>query len=308
MRIRATVAALSGALALSAFVMPAAQADVHASGGDSAYRAAIAKVLGGGKTAFITSPVDAPKPYALNVHFSDFKVAKSITVGATGHVVVPVTYKLTHGTEVNIKASDFFSSPYLYKGDFATPDNMIASEKRGTCTVTSTTTANCKGNIDIYPAGGDLTVTDAGAVWTAGALAIALNGQDLEGETIDPSKISIVQQGDLGTTTLRRLAKLSVNASPEPVVKGRTITVTGRLTRANWDGANYTGYGNQPVKLQFRKNGTSAYTTVKTIRTAANGDLKTTVTATADGFFRYVFAATTTTSDAFAAPDFVDVK
>jgi hypothetical protein len=62
------------------------------------------------------------------------------------------------------------------------------------------------------------------------------------------------------------------------------------------------------VKLQFRKNGTSTYTTVKTIRTVANGDLKTTVTATADGFFRYVFAATATTSDAFAAPDFIDVK
>ena len=45
MRIRATVAAVSGALALSAFVVPAAQADVHASGGDSNYRAACKKTL-----------------------------------------------------------------------------------------------------------------------------------------------------------------------------------------------------------------------------------------------------------------------
>ena len=185
---------------------------------------------------------------------------------------------------------------------------MLAGEKAATCTATSTTVANCKANIDIYPAEGDLTVSDAGAVWTAGAIAIAFNGQDPEGDTIDPSKIGIAQQGDLGTTTVRRLAKLTVDASPEPVVKGRTITVTGRLTRANWDGANFTGYGNQSVKLQFRKNGSSAYTTVKTIRTAANGDLKTTVTATVDGFFRYVSAATATTSDGFAAPDFVDVR
>jgi hypothetical protein len=98
MRIRATVTAVSGALALSAFVVPAAQADVHASGGDSTYRADIARFLGGGKTAFITSPVDAGGPYELNVQFSNFKVAKSINVGASGHVVVPVTYTLTHGT------------------------------------------------------------------------------------------------------------------------------------------------------------------------------------------------------------------
>ncbi|WP_330289043.1 hypothetical protein [Streptomyces sp. NBC_00576] len=311
MHIRATVAAVSGALALSAFVVPAAQADVHASGGDSNYRAAVAKVLGVGKTAFITSPVDDGEPYPLNVTFSNFKVAKSITVGATGHVVVPVTYKLTHGTEVNIKASDFMSGPVLYRGsDAESPDSLgvLGGEKAATCTATSTTVANCKANVDIYPAEGDLTVPDAGAVWTAGALAIAFNGQDPEGEVIDPSKIGIAQQGDLGTTTVRRLGKLTVNASPEPVKKGKTITVTGRLTRANWDGANYTGYGNQPVKLQFRKNGTSTYTTVKTIKTVANGDLKTTVTATADGFFRYVFAATPTTSDAFAAPDFIDVQ
>ncbi|MBW8737393.1 MAG: hypothetical protein JF621_09780 [Streptomyces turgidiscabies] len=309
MRIRATVAAVSGALALSASVVPTAQADVHASGGDSTHRASIAKVLGGGKTAFITSPVDGDKPYELNVSFSDIKVAKAINVGASGHVVVPVTYKLTHGTEVDIKASDFASGPYLYKGDdFTKPDDVILGEKRGTCTATSPTTANCKANLDIYPAGGDLTVSDAGAVWTAGGQAIAFNGEDPAGRFFDPSKIGTKAQGGLGTTTVRRLAKLTLNASPEPVRKDATITVTGRLTRANWDGANYTGYGNQAVKLQFRKNGTNTYTTVKTIRTAANGDLKTTVKATVDGFFRYVSATTTTTSDAYAAPDFIDVR
>ncbi|GAA3864937.1 hypothetical protein GCM10023084_17500 [Streptomyces lacrimifluminis] len=307
MRIRATVAAVSGALALSALAVPAAQADIHASGGDFNYGASVARGLGGGKTAFITSPVD-DGPYPLNVTFSDFKVAKSINVGASGHVVVPVTYKLTHGTEVNIKASDFDSTPYLYKGAFAKPDDVILGEKAGTCTATSTTTANCKANLDIYPAGGDLTNTDAGAVWKAGGRAIAFNGQDPEGEDFDPSKVGVAQQSDLGTTTVRRLSKLTVNATPEPVVKDKTITVTGKLTRANWDGPNYTGYASQPVQLQFRKNGTSAYTVVKTIRTTTQGDLKTTVKATADGYFRYVFAGTATTVGASAAADFIDVK
>ncbi|WP_405820015.1 hypothetical protein OG241_31430 [Streptomyces sp. NBC_01390] len=308
MRIRATVAAVSGALALSALAVPAAQADVHASGGDSTYHAAAAKILGAGKSAFITSPVAAAEPYKLNVSFSNFKVAKSINAGAGGHLVVPVTYTLTHGTEVNIKASDFDSGPYLYEGDMAMPDNVIFGEKAGTCTATSATVANCKANLDIYPGDGDLTNTDAGARWTAGGIAIAFNGQDPEGNDFDPSKVGVAQQGDLGTTTVRRLSKLTVDATPEPVVKGKTITVTGKLTRANWDGPNYTGYATQPVQLQFRKNGASAYTVVKTIKTTTTGALKTTVKATADGFFRYVFAGTATTVGSSAAADFVDVK
>ncbi|MDX3750892.1 hypothetical protein [Streptomyces sp. AK08-02] len=308
MRIRATVAAVSGALALSALAVPAAQADVHASGSAS-YRATVAKILeNSGKTAFITSPVAAAKPYPLNVTFSNFKVAKSINVGAGGHVVVPVTYTLTHGTEVNIKAADFDSSPYLYTGEFGDAKDVVASEKAGTCTATSTTTANCKANLDIYPGEGDLTNTDAGARWTAGGIAIAFNGQDPESNDFDPSKVGTAQQGDLGTTTVRRISKLTVDAAPEPIVKGKTITVTGKLTRANWDGPNYTGYATQPVQLQFRKNGTSTYTVVKTIKTATTGALKTTVKATADGFFRYVFAGTATTVGSSAAADFVDVK
>ncbi|ELP62114.1 hypothetical protein ACKI1I_14110 [Streptomyces turgidiscabies] len=308
MRIRATVAAVSGALALSALAVPAAQADVHASGGDSTYRASVAKILGTGKSAFITSPVAGVAPYKLNVSFSNFKVAKSINAGAGGHLVVPVTYTMTHGTEVNIKASDFTSSPYLYEGSELDPSNTLGSEKAGTCTATSTTTANCKANLDIYPGEGDLTNTDAGARWTAGGIAIAFNGQDPEGNDFDPSKVGIAQQGDLGTTTVRRLSKLTVNATPEPVRKNATITVTGKLTRANWDGPNYTGYATQPVQLQFRKNGASAYTVVKTIKTTASGELKTTVKATVDGFFRYVFAGTATTVGSSAAADFIDVK
>ncbi|MDX2704032.1 hypothetical protein PV350_14340 [Streptomyces sp. PA03-6a] len=39
------------------------------------------------------------------------------------------------------------------------------------------------------------------------------------------------------------MAKLSVNASPEPVAKGGKLTVTGRLTRATTDAATtFVGY------------------------------------------------------------------
>lgn len=99
-----------------------------------------------------------------------------------------------------------------------------------------------------------------------------------------------------------------MNASPEPVAKGKTITVSGKLTRASWDDRKYHGYTKQPVKLQFRKAGTSTYSTVKTVYTNSYGNLKTTVTASTDGYWRYYFPGTSTTALAKSTSDFVDVK
>ncbi|GLF94904.1 calcium-binding protein [Streptomyces yaizuensis] len=108
--------------------------------------------------------------------------------------------------------------------------------------------------------------------------------------------------------SILRAAKLTANASPEPVRKGKTITVTGRLTHANWETYNYTAYGSQSVKLQFRKKGAKDYSTVKTIKSAKNGDLSTTVKASADGAYRYSFAGSTITSKVDAVGDTIDVR
>ncbi|WP_405862591.1 hypothetical protein OG407_29385 [Streptomyces sp. NBC_01515] len=314
MRISATVAAVSGALVLSAFAVPAAQA----AGSDAgSYRSDIAKIreaahAASGRTAFSSATVATPtddEPYALNVTFSNVKVhsGKPIVVGAAAHVSVPVTYTLTHGADVDITASDFLSGPYIYKGSFATPTNMLFGDDAGTCTVTSATTASCKATLDIYPGDGELSNTDAGA-WKAGAEAIALNGQDPTSSTFDITKVGLADQGNFASPNVQRLSKLTVNAAPEPVKKGKTITVTGKLTRANWETNKYAGYSTQPVKLQFRKKSSSTYTTVKTIKTTSTGTLKTTVKATVDGYFRYTFAGTSTTPAINATGDYVDVK
>jgi hypothetical protein len=71
------------------------------------------------------------------------------------------------------------------------------------------------------------------------------------------------------------------------VKKNTTITVTGALTRANWETYKYGGYTGQPVRLQFKKKGTGTYTTLKTVTTDGKGNLRTTTKATADGYFRY---------------------
>ncbi|WP_055594481.1 hypothetical protein [Streptomyces hirsutus] len=111
-----------------------------------------------------------------------------------------------------------------------------------------------------------------------------------------------------GTVQVKRAARATVNASPEPVAKNKTLTVTGKLTRADWVKHAYTGYGDKLAKLQFRKAGTGTYTTVKTVRANSTGALKTTVKATTDGYWRWTFGETSTTGGATAAGDYVDVK
>ncbi|MGI5376288.1 hypothetical protein ACQEV2_18915 [Streptomyces sp. CA-251387] len=306
MRNRATVAAvsaLSGALALSAFAVPAAQADDSA----ASYRAAVAKVRQAAQAESGRAAAAEGEPYALNVSFSNFKIAKAVKVGTTEHVATTVTYTLTHGAEVNIAAADFITDPIIYRGSATTPDNMLYGNKPAKCTATSATTADCKGTIDVYPGNHELLNSDAGT-WRAAAEATAFNGQDPDGETFDITKVGYKSQSGLGTTLVQRNSKLTVNASPEPVKKGKPITVTGKLSRANWDRGTYNGYVNQPVNLQFRKKGSNTYTTVKSLKTNSTGDLKTTVTASVDGYFRYTFAGTTTTPAVNATGDFIDVQ
>ncbi|MEU6527734.1 hypothetical protein ABZ869_00905 [Streptomyces sp. NPDC046928] len=302
MRIRATVAAVSGALALSALAVPAAQAD-----GSSVDRADVAKVRRAALAATGRAAAAEGEPYALNVSFSNFKIAKTIEVGTTNRVSTSVSYTLTHGADVDIEAADFLTDPILYKGSFTAPENRLYGDKPATCTATSATTATCKGTIDVYPAQSELINSDAGG-WKASAEATAFNGEDPDAEVFDITKVGYTSQGGLGTTLLRRYSKQTVNASPEPVKKGKTLTVTGKLSRANWEDNKYHGYTAQPVKLQFRKKDSSTYTTLKTVTTNGTGELKATVTATVDGYFRYTFAGTSTTPAATAAGDYVDVR
>ncbi|MET9445807.1 hypothetical protein [Streptomyces cinerochromogenes] len=295
MRLRATVAAVSGALALSALVLPAA----HAADGGSSFRADALKAVAqhaSGKSAFTATSAPVGD---LKVSFSDFKITKAVKVGTTSKVTTWVTYKLTHGADVDVTDGNVLTGPLVYHGSSENPDGVQGGQDPATCVDTSATTATCKGPIDIDPRATDsearLRNSQAGT-WHGAGLAI-----DFENE-----KSAV--QFDLGTTQLQRNSTLTVNAAPEPVKKGKTLTVTGKLSRANWEDHKYHGYTGQSVKLQFRKKGSSTYTTLKTVKTDSTGALKTTTKATVDGYYRFSFAGTTTTPAVSAAGDFVDVK
>jgi hypothetical protein len=307
MRIRATVVAVAGAVALSAFVVPAAQAV----GGDAHHSVDTLKALhaaASGRTAFTGSTAASGTPYALDAKFTGVSVnnGKPIVAGTSGKVRVPVTFKVTHGAGVNVTAGDTELDVFIYRGSYSAPDNLLLGEYYPTCSNTTATVATCEGTIDILP-GEELENADATG-WRAAGYIVDWNDVDPRADDIDFSKVGFVESSALTTAKLQRHSKLTVNAAPEPVKKGKTLTVTGKLSRANWDTGKYAGYSTQPVKLQFRKKNSSTYTTVKTIKSSTTGSLKTTVKATVDGYYRYVFAGTTTTPAATAAGDFVDVK
>ncbi|MET8690612.1 calcium-binding protein [Streptomyces sp. NPDC004732] len=257
MRIRATVAALSGTLALSALAVPAAQA------------------------------ADAP---------ADIKITKA-SVNGGKDVVIGTTARKEF--KLSITATDPAGvrgiSGFLWFGpDFNTSTEVIKPIVFDPkCVEVNATTTTCTDTVIAYPQ--DLRNAHA-TKWNVFATAVNNNGDKHREEYLKAD------------ARIQRAARLTTNASPEPIKKGKTLTVTGALTRANWDTLKYAGYTKQSVQLQYKKKGASSYTTLKTVKSDTKGNLKTTVKASADGYFRYVFAGTSTTPAVTSTSDFVDVR
>jgi hypothetical protein len=105
---------------------------------------------------------------------------------------------------------------------------------------------------------------------------------------------------------LVRTSYLTANAAPEPVKKGKTITVKGKLTRANWDAGHDTVLAQQPVQLQFRTK-SGSWTTVKTVTSSSAGKVVASTKATKDGYFRFTFAGLASTAAVHSSADQVNV-
>ncbi|GHE81012.1 hypothetical protein GCM10018785_56310 [Streptomyces longispororuber] len=259
MRISTTAAAVTGAVALSALAVPAAQA-LDSRQGDTK----ITKVVVNG--------------------------GKDLVVGTSrAKFVITVTGTDPKGIKEGIAL--------VWHGKKYHPDHidgLIAPQNEPTCVKVDATTGTCKVVVEA-----DLRALRNSAAGTWKVLAGLLAKGSAEDHVVtDKYK----------TVKVKRAAKLTVDASPEPVKKGKALTVAGALTRANWETRRYAGYTGQSVKLQFKKKGASAYTTVKTVTSDARGKLKATVKASADGTFRYVFGGTSTTAAVTSAGDAVDVR
>ncbi|MFJ9011728.1 hypothetical protein [Streptomyces canus] len=186
---------------------------------------------------------------------------------------------------------------YLYKGSYDAPSAVLYGTWPASCTKVDATTATCTAQFAYIWPRWNFGRNALAGTWNAAAWAESADG----GGYTDRHAVKSVP--------VLRDAAITVNASPEPVAKNKTLTVTGKLSRADWETlGGFHGYVGQKVQLQFRKKGATTYTTVKTVTTNSTGNLKTTVKATTDGYWRYSFAGSTTTATATAGGDYVDVR
>ncbi|WP_433401811.1 DUF5707 domain-containing protein [Streptomyces sp. CA-146814] len=286
MRIRATVAAVSGAIVLSALAVPAAQADDGRSWTlEPGFTAVQPKVGEKSKQAFgATAKAAAPRITSAVVN-----AGKPIVIGTKVKKTVSFSATATADAGVGGVAAFIWTGKSIDdKDSFGYGPNA----KSISCKVVSATTTTCKGTITLDPT--EMINSDA-TTWRVGASAVTDEGDEFQAYAV--SRVGV-----------QSFSQLTVNASPEPVKKGKIITITGKLTRANWDTGTYKGYVNQSVQLQFKKKGAKSYTTVRTVKTGSNGILKTTVKATVDGAWRYSFAGKSNTAAVSSAGDYVDVK
>ncbi|GHI01911.1 hypothetical protein AQI88_17220 [Streptomyces cellostaticus] len=215
---------------------------------------------------------------------------KPVVVGATGSK----TFTLSITAADNSGVKDAYG--LVYHGSFDNPDGNAGpgSDTPMSCSPVpgSETTSTCTTDITIGPRTAHSNST-AGIwhVWTS----------------VDANDFDYIDLESAGTFSMKRSARLTADASPEPVAAGKTLTVKGALTRANWDNGTYGGYSGQAVKLQFRKAGSTTYSTVKTVTSGTGGALKATATASVDGYWRWSFAGTSTTGAANAPGDYVHV-
>ncbi|WP_445394945.1 calcium-binding protein [Streptomyces sp. LE64] len=281
MKTRALVALTTGALALTAVTVPAAHAEDRAADPVSPFG------------SVTTAAAGAPTVSNLRVNGG-----KDLVVGVSKKTfTITFTAKDARGVANGVAA--------LWKGgpDADRAERILVpplEQQESDCVTVNRTTSTCTLKIvadprNLHPNSKfDLANAYAGR-WTVAVFALGRDGSEYENQKY-------------GKHSVKRAAKLAANASPEPVRRGANITVTGDLTRANWDTHRYGGFASGAVKLQYKKQGTTTWKTLKTVSADSRGKVRTTTKASADGHYRLSYGGSTTTGGATSAADFIDVR
>ncbi|NGN69858.1 calcium-binding protein [Streptomyces sp. A7024] len=287
MRKIAIGAGVAGVLALGALALPAAQADPESG---LEHKRNSAGLFG-----------DKPGARALAAEDGATQIT-DVTVNGGKYIAVGTTKQVSFTASVTATNPDGIADGQVaiwHGSDDADPEQVFGpTTENGTCTAVNATTSTCKVTITVTPHDDTYAYlwNELAGTWHVAAYAAGNDGS----ETAD---------NFAGTTRVQRYSKLTVNAAPEPVTKGKPVTITGKLTRANWDDFAYHGYTNQPVALQFKPKTSTSYSTLKTPITSSTGALKTTSTAKADGYWRWNFTPKATTTPAVKTyGDYVDVR
>ncbi|NGO14197.1 calcium-binding protein [Streptomyces sp. HC44] len=249
------------------------------------------------------SAAKAAAPRTLAASAADSTVVSGVTVngGNSASVGTTNTQTITVKWTVSGGSTLYGSHASIWRGtdqDSGLKQYMLSEQFEADtdpCVQSGDGTFNCTATFKIDPQ--DLLTNEDAGAWKIELYAVTEATTDVRTENAK-------------TWYLKRWSRLSNNAAPEPVAKGKTITITGKLERANWDTHKYAGYTQQTVRLQERSL-TGSYATTSSHSTGTGslaGVEKQTRTATTDRCYRYKFEGTSTTPPVTATGDCVDVR
>ncbi|WP_420169620.1 HtaA domain-containing protein [Streptomyces violaceoruber] len=145
--------------------------------------------------------------------------------------------------------------------------------------------------------------TDARGVATASVTAVK-DGSWRARYAGTADRAAAVSSSDYVDVRLRTSVS-GFNASPEPVRKGRTITVKGTLRTLDGTWKNTSG---QSVAILFKADGSSKWSKQATVRTNSRGVFSKGFTAKKDGTWKAEFKATSSRLGTISSGDRVDVR
>ncbi|MFF9776812.1 hypothetical protein ACF1HJ_24530 [Streptomyces sp. NPDC013978] len=267
---------------------------------------AVAALVGALGLSVLNAPAANAADTGITVSDIVINKGKPIVVGTSKEVAPPISFNIAlPAGQTTAKPSGYTAHPFIYRGKLKTAvdtgDGYIGPGIY-TCFEIDAKHARCEGefHIDPHPSRRQVDTNAAATTWkVAVALRLWKSNGGLKTEEYETRS---------KTVQLKRAAKATLAATPETVTKGKKVTVTGKLTRANWSTKKYGGYSGRTVSLQYRASDATSFKTVKKVTTGSTGALKTTVNASADGFYRWVYYGNSTTAAATSPANYVDVR
>lgn len=168
------------------------------------------------------------------------------------------------------------------------------------CTPTSSTTSTCRFTFTVDTGESRIT-NDWAGTWRLWGLAAPNDWNSDTGQ-------GLVTRSNLDTIRIKRRSQLTMDATPEPVRAGRTLSIIGALKFADWTGGGYTGTAGHPVRLVFYPASGGSYQYLQELETFSYGLVLSTITPSGDGWWWLSYQGNESTSWVYSAADYVDVR
>ncbi|MFJ7156179.1 hypothetical protein ACIQUQ_14685 [Streptomyces sp. NPDC101118] len=183
---------------------------------------------------------------------------------------------------------------YFHHGTYDRPDGVVPQYWNALCTPATATTATCTAEVAVRPVD-ELGRNSLAGLWSVTAWAHSKDGS---------GRVLVTKAG---TADLRRMTGFSTTWPPMSVPTGGKYTVKAKLRVLSWISGSNLALPDATVRLEWQKAGSSTWTTVATAKTASDGTVSFTRTATEDGKLRLRHDGTTAYSPADSGTSDIDV-